>query len=171
MQQDASVDRDTLVEVLNAAVRAYERKTLGQSFLSRERPGREILGPVADAIDTCAAYRQVAGHVLYSGNGGLVVAAGTLAMHLFDRASGDVTAAADWLLRLLSTRSANATFKAAIWGLSIKEEIRLSESSRLLPFADLPTSPMKERIINRSRRRMGRKLAVSPEVVLLIHAE
>jgi len=64
----------------------------------------------------------------------------------------DVSAAADWLLRILATRKADGLLKAAIWGLSVDREAKLSNRTRLLPFADLPPSEVKKRIGERAQK-------------------
>jgi hypothetical protein len=111
-----------------------------------------VYRPVAEAVGRCKAYREVEGHVLFTANGGRIISSGSLAPPLFSRAMHDVAQAADWLLRLLSVRSADGSLKCAIWGVSIDEEIRLSGSARLLPFAALSESCMKKNITDRSRQ-------------------
>jgi hypothetical protein len=59
-----TTDHDILVAALGPAVAEYEAKTARYSFLARPRPDGEILGPVEQAIDQCAAYQDVAGYIL-----------------------------------------------------------------------------------------------------------
>ncbi len=95
-----TTDHDILVAALKPAVAAYEAKTAHHTLLARPHPDGEILGPVIEAIDKCAVYQGVAGHILYSANGGRVIGSGDLATSAFCRAMYDVSQAADWLLRL-----------------------------------------------------------------------
>ena len=152
MMGEASSDLEILASALDIARRAYEQKTSHHTLLSRPPPDSEILAPIANAIEQCAAYKQVAGHFLYSAGGVLGVYARPLASSLFYRGSDDSAEAAAWLLRLLSVRVANGSLKAAVWGVSITQTVQLSSSSRLVPFADLPNSYMKRRIIDRSKQ-------------------
>jgi hypothetical protein len=145
-------DHDILISALKPAVAAYQAKTAHHTLLGRPAPDREVLAPIEEAIDKCATYQRVAGHALYSANGGRVINSGGLAGSVFSRAMYDVNQAADWLLRLLSVPSANGSFKCAIWGISLNEEIRLSKSALLLPFVSLPDSSMKTHVMGRSRK-------------------
>ncbi|RXH12346.1 hypothetical protein EAS56_17715 [Bradyrhizobium guangzhouense] len=145
-------DRETLVAALEQAVAEFEVKHGHHTLLARPQPDPQILGPVEAAIDQCAAYQEVAGHLLYTANGGRVISSGGLRLPVFQRAQYKVAEAADWLLRLLSLRSANGSFRSAIWGISVTEEIRLSDSARLVPFATLTESFMKKHVTNRARR-------------------
>jgi len=88
--------------------------------------------------------------MLYSARGGRVISSGELATSVFDRAMHDVTKAADWLLKLLTVRSADGCLKCAIWGITLSAEIRLSDSARLVPFTALTESPMKNHVTRRS---------------------
>jgi hypothetical protein len=63
----------------------------------------------------------------------------------------DYTGIVDWLLRLLATRETTGVFKAAIWGASIDREFCLADGSRIVPFAALPDTFMKTRILERAR--------------------
>jgi hypothetical protein len=148
-------DREALMSTLQSVVSAYEVETSHHSLLGRPAPDGKVFRPVAEAIGKCKAYQEVEGHVLATANGGRIINSGALAPPLFSRAMHDVAQAAEWLLRLLSVRSADGSFKCAIWGVSIDEEIRLSESARLLPFAALSESYMKKYITGRSRQLYG----------------
>src|SRR5258708_11654547 len=159
MQIDS--DREMLMSALQSAVSAYEAETSHHTLLGRPAPDRKILRPVAEAVEKCKAYQRVAGHILFTANGGRIISSGGLATSVFNRAMHDVAQAADWLLRLLSVRSADGSFKCAVWGVSINEEIRLSESVRLLPFAALSESHMKTHITNSSRQLYGEAVWLS----------
>lgn len=67
------------------------------------------------------------------------------------REAQDIGRAADWLIRMLSTRQADGEFKAVIWGLSTDREASLGKHSRLLPFGQLPESRLKKWISDRAR--------------------
>jgi hypothetical protein len=80
-----------------------------------------------------------------------------MAPYLFQKGDGfggdgNISAAVDWILRLLATREAAGIFKAALWGFSIDSEVILSDSSRLIPFTALPESYMKTRLLERAKR-------------------
>jgi len=117
-------------------------------------PDQSVIDPLSAAIETCAAYRAVAGHVIFSGGAGPVLHSHALAVHLFSRGvrwGSDISGAVDWLLRLLTTREATGLLKAAIWGLSLDQEVELTRTSRLMPFAALPDSYMKGRVSGRAK--------------------
>jgi hypothetical protein len=65
---------------------------------------------------------------------------------------GGIPAAIEWLLNVLGTREADGTFIVAVWGLTIDKEITIADSSRLMPFASLPSSYMKSRVLERAKR-------------------
>lgn len=151
-------DRDILIEALNTVMPVWEQEQRGKSLLSRHPSDEGVLNPLAAAIDSCETFKAVAGQSLFSANAGAVLHAGSLALRLLHRAdwmifSGkDVSAAADWLLRILATRNADGLFKAAIWGLSVDREAKLSNLMRLLPFTEMPTSDVKKRIGERAQK-------------------
>jgi Apea-like HEPN len=147
-------DRKILVAALESAVGAYRAQEPRPTLISR--PDKSIIDGLSDAIKRCAAYNAVAGNYVYSGGSGPVLTADLMAPHLFQKGDGfggdgNISDAVDWFLRLLTTREAAGIFKAAIWGFSIDEEVALSESSRLIPFAALPDSYMKTRVLERSK--------------------
>jgi hypothetical protein len=148
-------DRDILIRALEPALRAWGQQR-GDGILLAQNPPDEILTPLAAAIDGCEAYKAVAGHVLFTANSGPVLHAPSLALPLLYRAEWaqrqgwDIGQAADWLIRMLSTRQADGTFKGVIWGLSIDREARLTNHSQLMPFGQLPDSPLKKWISDRA---------------------
>ena len=148
-------DRDILIRALEPALRAWEQWR-GNGTLLVQDPSDEILAPLAAAIDRCDAYKAVSGHVLFTANSGAVLHAPSLALPLLYRAEWaqregrDIGKAADWLIRILNTRQANGTLKAAIWGLSVDREAPLAKYSRLMPFGQLPDSRLKKRISDRA---------------------
>jgi hypothetical protein len=92
--------------------------------------------------------------VLFSGGAGPILHARALAVRLFTRGvqyGEDIPGAVDWLLKLLTTRKATILFKAAIWGISLDGTLELASTSRLMPFAALPDSYMKNKISERAR--------------------
>jgi len=146
-------DREILTAALESAARAYNAKNPRPTLIGSD-PDRPIMEPLSEAVQRCAAYRTVAGHVLYTGGSGPVIDADWLAMNLFNKGvrwGSDIAGAVDWLLRVLATREANGFFKVAVWGFSIEEEMALSDSSRIMPFAALPDSYMKRRISERGK--------------------
>lgn len=145
-------DEEILKQALEQAVPAYAAKKVGTSLLGQPSPDNTILDPVCAAIEKCNAYRAVAGHMLFSAGAGVVIHAPRLATDLVYRAERGISDAVEWLLRLLSTREANGILKAAIWALSIDEEIPLSDLSKLMPFESLPDSHLKDIICHRSRQ-------------------
>lgn len=84
-----------------------------------------------------------------------MVSAPLLASHLFQKGERgfdpNIPEAVEWLLRLLATRDTPGCFKAAIWGLSVDEEVIFPDSFRLIPFASMPNSYLKGRILDRAR--------------------
>jgi hypothetical protein len=143
-------DREILAKALDVAVPAFAALKVGHSLLTQPTPTEAILDPICAAIEKCEAYQAVSGHVLYSANVGVVIHSPRLALELLYRAERGVPAAAEWLISLLHTRKAKGIFKAAIWGLSLSEEIHLPGSSKLMPFALLPKSRLKDTILERS---------------------
>jgi hypothetical protein len=144
-------DRNRLATALEIAVRLYRAKIPSPTLLSS--PDSEVLEPLSAAIRECRAFQAVAGHVLYSGGAGPILDAPLLAAQLFQRGESrnDPKGAVDWLLRVLTTRETLGMFKAAIWGLSLDEEVTLSDSCRLMPFETMSDSFMKSRITGRAR--------------------
>jgi hypothetical protein len=57
----------------------------------------------------------------------------------------------DWLLRVLTTRETLGLFKAAIWGLSLDEQVALTDSCRLMPFETMSDTFMKSGITERAK--------------------
>lgn len=132
-------DRAILVGTLESAARTYEEVNPRPTLLGAD-PDSSVIGPIATAIASCAAYRAVAGHVIFSGGSGPVLGSHGLAVRLFSRGvrwGDDIPGAVDWLLRLPTTCEATGLFKAAIWGLGLDQEVALTHTSRLMPFAAL----------------------------------
>jgi hypothetical protein len=153
-----SNDRDILTHALEPALRAWEDERRGKSLLGQGPPGESILSSLTDAINQCAAYKAVAGHVLFTANSGPVLHAPSLALPLLyqaewaQRQGQDIGRAADWLIRMLRTRHANGVFTAVIWGLSTDSEALLTAHTRLVPFGELPDSRLKKSISDRAGR-------------------
>jgi hypothetical protein len=148
-------DRDILLTALRPALEAYNNKTAGSTLLGRPKPDAEILTPVTDAIERCAAFQAVKGHALFTGRLGLEIEAAEMASHLVDAAIPDPAAdqiddAVAWFLRVLTTRETTALLHAAIWGISVEHEIPLPNGAHLVPFAGLPDSYLKSSIEHRS---------------------
>lgn len=145
-------DRNLLIAALESAWLAYQRQSPRPTILSG--PTESILGELSEAIASCTSFKEVAGHMLYSGGSGPVIAPSLFAIHIFRKAEKDegkgISEAADWLLRLLATRRTTGVFKAAIWGASIDREIRLHDGSRIMPFAAVSDTHMKRRILERA---------------------
>ena len=150
-------DHDILTEALDAVLPVWEQEKQGKSLLNQHPSDNGVLKPLSIAINRCVAYRAVAGSSLFSANTSAVLNADMLALRLLYRAdwivfSGlDISVAADWLVRLLTTKNADGIFKAAIWGISIDSEVYLSDRTSLLPFATLPSTEMKKRIDERAQ--------------------
>ncbi|WOH53101.1 HEPN domain-containing protein [Bradyrhizobium sp. sBnM-33] len=118
-------------------------------------PSKETLNILTEAIERCATYRAIAGLVIFSGGDGPVLDAHSLATRLFGKralSSRNTSEAVDWLIRLMTTRETTGLFKAAVWGLSIDRDVALAETSWLMPFAVLPDSYMRRKIVERIRR-------------------
>jgi hypothetical protein len=146
-------ERAILVGALENAARTYAEMNPHPTLLGSD-PDSSVIAPVASAIESCPAYQSVAGHVIFSGGSGPVLDSHGLAVRLFSRGvrwGDDIPGAVDWLLRLLTTREAKGLFKAAIWGLGLDQEVALTSTSRLMPFAALPDSYMKGRISERAK--------------------
>jgi hypothetical protein len=146
-------ERAILIGTLENAARTYAEIDPRPTLIGSD-PDSSIIDPIATAIESCSAYQAVAGHMVFSGGSGPVLHSHALAVHLFSRGvswGNDIPGAVDWLLRLLTTREAKGLFKAAIWGLSLDQEVTLIGTSRLMPFAALPDSYMKRRISERAK--------------------
>jgi hypothetical protein len=146
-------DKAVLVKALEDARLTYREVHPPPTLLGFD-PDRSIIDPLAAAIGSCAAYQAVAGHVIFGGGSGPVLDSHGLAVRLFSRGvrwGNDIPEAADWLLRMLTTREAKGLFKVAIWGLALDQEIQLTPTSRMMAFAALPNSYMKKRISERAK--------------------
>jgi len=146
-------DRATLIAALEVAASAYQKQEPRPTLLGTN-PTHAIIDPLTAAVGACAAYQAVAGHAIFSGGSGPVLDASSLATRLFEKGvrwGNDIPAAADWLLRLLTTRETKGLFKVAIWGIALDEDVELSATTRLVPFAALPDSWMKGRISDRAK--------------------
>jgi hypothetical protein len=107
---------------------------------------------LSKAISECETFKSVAGDMAYTGGSGPILTADLLAGYLFSKGeNGNTTEAVQWLLRMLETREATGLFKVAVWGLSIDEELTLEDSSQIVSFTALPTSYMKDRILERAK--------------------
>jgi hypothetical protein len=144
-------DRKLLIDTLTGAVKLYDEKIEGHTLLTQPSPDEEVLKPIEIAIEGSDAYRAVSGQVLFSANSGVIIQSSSLAIDLLHRAQRNPDEAADWFIRMLGTRKANASLKAAIWGLSIDQEIDLFGTAKLMPFDALPDSDMKQRVVSRAR--------------------
>ncbi len=123
----------------------------GKQFLLQRVSDDSIEAPLADKIRQLRIYKEVEGHSLFSGNSGVVLHAPLLASQLLSVARrSNIEDAADWLIRVLGTRTADGVFITALWGVSINRAIHITKGMVLLPFVELPDSPMKEHVIDAS---------------------
>jgi hypothetical protein len=146
-------DRAVLVSALEHAASDYRKIDPHPTILGSD-PDQSVIDPLSTAIKSCAAYQAVAGHVIFSGGSGPVLDSHALAVRLFStgvRWGDDIPGAVDWLLRLLTTSETTGLFKAVIWGFDLDQEVTLTRTSRLMPFAALPDSHMKKRISDRAK--------------------
>ena len=155
-------ERDILIGALGPSLKRYEEQTAGMTLLGRPGPDGSVLDPIVQAIEHCPSYSRVAGKMIYSAHAGIVIHAPRLAEDLFGRAQYKVLEAADWLLRVLNTNTANGLFVAVIWGLELENEIRVSSTSRLIPFSTLRKSTVKDRIEQRSRPNSHNAIWLTP---------
>jgi hypothetical protein len=84
-------DKAILVSALENAARAYREMDPRPTLIGRD-PDRSVIDALSAAIENCAAYQAVAGHVVFSGGSGPVLHSHALAMRLF---SGGVRRGAD----------------------------------------------------------------------------
>ena len=143
-----------LIAALEKAAFDYRALQPTPSLLGSDAPP-ETMNALAAEIDRCETYRAIAGKVLFSGGSGPVLASHSLASRLFSKGvrwGNDIPVAADWLIRLMTTRETTGLFKAAIWGLEVGTEVSVSKTTRLMPFAALPDSYMRGRLVERARR-------------------
>jgi hypothetical protein len=146
-------DKTVLVSALENSARAYREMDPCPALIGRD-PDQSVIDALSAAIENCAAYQAVAGHVIFSGGSGPVLDSHALAVRLFSsgvRWGADIPGAVDKLLQLLTTRETTGLFKAAIWGLSLDQEVPLTPTSRLMPFTALPDSHMKGIISQRAK--------------------
>src|ERR1700719_464208 len=121
-------DKAILVSALEDASRAYWAMDPRPTLIGRD-PDQSVMDALSAAIENCAAYQAVAGQVIFSGGSGPVLHSPALAVRLFSRGvrwGNDIPGAVDEFLRLLNTRKTMGLFKAAIWGLSLEQEVSLS---------------------------------------------
>lgn len=146
-------DRAILIAAIEQAAATYNATHPVRTLIWVD-PDREILDILTSAIEKCETYKAVEGHFLFSGGTEFSLQASTLASKLFVQGIGlneNAAGAADWLIRLLTTRETTCFFKVAMWGLSHDRETPLSDSARLLPFSSLPDSYMKYRLSERAK--------------------
>lgn len=159
-------DRGILISALEAAVDAWREWKRARPILLHT-PDEKILGPLGDAIQQCEIFKAVQGRSLFSGDAGVVLHASRLALPLLwrtDTTDTDTPAiehAADWLVRVLTTRYADGTFIAAIWGLNVERETRVGENLILLPFSILHDSSMKRRVSERAKEAWNKSVWTS----------
>jgi hypothetical protein len=148
-------DRAILTDALEKATAAYRDVSPAPTIagmLGGIAFRDEIRNALSEAVESCESYKAVAGLVLFNG-GGAVLDAQSLASSLFWRGEPygrNNRDAVDWLIRVMTTRETTGLFKAAIWGISIDQEIALSETSRLMPFGSLRQSSIGRRILERA---------------------
>ncbi|MCX7355542.1 MAG: HEPN domain-containing protein [Alphaproteobacteria bacterium] len=149
-----TADRDILITALEIAVPAHHEKNKEKrtSVLGQPPPGPEIMPPLIAAIEKCATFRTVAGNYIFSADSGVVIHAPRLASDLFSRAEKDISAAVDWLLRVLTTKNANGLFKALLWGISVEQEATILPNCKLLPLEQLSPSHIQSAVCNRARK-------------------
>ena len=136
---DLPQDRSLLV----AALQEIARKRAARSGATLLSPSTEDeISIIADVIGRCTAFKIVAGHQVFSANGSVPLDERKLATDLLSRLkfSDNADHAADWLLRVLTTKDTKGAFIAAIWGLELANTVTLSENSKLIPFSELPNS-------------------------------
>ena len=149
-------DRNILVPALKTALAHWEEWKREKTVLGSYPPPDAILAPLAAAIAKCDAYKPVAGRSLFSGYSGIVLQAQSLALPLLNHAdrpnlgASAVSAAADWLIRMVETRKADGVFIVVIWGLSVDREVRIADRLALVPFDQLSDSYMKRKIAERA---------------------
>ncbi len=144
--------RELLADALDGAVTAYRNKTAAQTLIARDAPDLEVLGPVMAAIEGCDDYQAVVGQSLFMIGTITPIGARQLAELALSRAEWKSSQdAADWLLYTLKQRTVTVVLKAAIWGISINEDVKLSDSVRLLQFDKLPSTYCKIIIADRKK--------------------
>lgn len=150
--QSTEADKAALVAALGAVTSHPSfRRTLIPAYTPEE------IGQVAEALGQCESFRRAADRIVFSGTRDILLTARGLADKLLFQAhvGGDPGRAADWLLRVLDTHTANGRFIAAIWGLEISEPIALSDNAKLVPFSELQSSSMTRRIVERGEKSPG----------------
>jgi hypothetical protein len=147
-----SEEQKLLADAVDGALTAYRNKTRAQSLITRDAPDEGVLAPVMAAIEGCEDYQAVVGQSLFAIGTVEPIEARQLAQLTLSRAEWKSPSdAVDWLLDVLRTKTATVILKAAIWGISIDVDIRLSESSCLMQFDKLPPSYGKGLIADRKK--------------------
>jgi hypothetical protein len=145
-------NRQLLTHAVDGALTAYRSKTRGQALIMRDAPDEGVLAPVVAAIEGCEDYQSVVGQSLFTIGNVEPIEARRFAQLALSRAEWKSSSdAVDWLLNTLRTKTATVVLKAAIWGISIDKDIRLSDSSRLLQFDKLPSTYGKGIIVDRKK--------------------
>jgi hypothetical protein len=148
-----------LAEAIDRGAVAYKNKTRGQTILARDGPDEEVLAPIMSAIQSCREYQDVANTNVFALNTVATVSADLLARRALSRAEWKSSAdAAAWVFRVLGTRKTTIFLKAAVWGISIDEEMGLSQSARLLQFDRLPPTYGKGAIVDRNKWQASRSV-------------
>ena len=161
-----SDDRNSLIHALKAAVERWREWRKDKNLLLQySPPDRSVIEPLESAIEQCAVFRAVDGQSLFSGDVGVVLTAGRLALSLLHRAiepaEEPAESAVDWLIRLLKTRQAHGVYIAAIWGLQVDREIEIAKGISLLPIISLRDSFMKRRIVEAAKKQWNRAVYTS----------
>lgn len=160
-------DRAILVTAIESASATYNKLQPPRSLLSSTP--KEILDDLISSVEACEAYQAVAGNIIFNGSSAPIITSSLLAPRFFDMRNHwdgskwveDLPWAADWLLQLLTTRKTEARLKVAVWGISVEEEVEISDHMRVLPFSGLPDTFNKSRILDRAKDHRGQDLWVS----------
>jgi hypothetical protein len=129
------------------------KSTLANALALHRAAGRQDYDPddatlaeIKIVIEASAAYRQASGAVAFNGYEDVDLSSSTLSRRLFWKADAEGPQDATvWFQHILMTKRASGKLLAAIWGLEVDREVRLTNSARLLPFEHLPESPTKKR--------------------------
>jgi hypothetical protein len=97
---------------------------------------------LAEAISQSETFQAVADHFVFQSLTYLThLDPNNLATRLLYRVTGEeLSPSVDWLLHVLTTREAPASFVIPIWGLSVESAAKLGPEWQLVPFGAIPDS-------------------------------
>lgn len=146
----------SLLEILESAIE--EAKAKSKHETSSNLPDdvveslriHELCGPVVKCLSDQPEFRDGTCYMINNQNGYCGFQPESLAPILIKKALAvnSPEAAVSWLQKIFSTQSAPAFLVMVLWGISVKDTIKLTEDISLMPIQLLPESRQKQDLVN-----------------------